>query len=117
MFPEPARLTLAELAARVGGRAAGDVDKPISGVTSLTHAGPSDLGLLGDGRYSHSRYVASFAGFGPVPDPRLVVIVCIDEPQPRHSGGAVAAPMFKEIMERLMSSRELDRSAPAGVVL
>ena len=48
MFPEPARLTLAELAAMVGGRAAGDVDKLISGVTSLTQAGPSDLGLLVD---------------------------------------------------------------------
>ena len=43
----PARLTLAELAAMVGGRAAGDVDKPISGVTSLTQAGPSDLGAPG----------------------------------------------------------------------
>ena len=54
MFPEPARLTLAELAAMVGGRAAGDIDKPISGVTSLTQAGPSDLGLLVDSRYSRS---------------------------------------------------------------
>ena len=54
MFPEPARLTLAELAAMIGGRAVGDLDKPISGVTSLTQAGPSDLGLLVDSRYSHS---------------------------------------------------------------
>jgi UDP-3-O-[3-hydroxymyristoyl] glucosamine N-acyltransferase len=38
----------------VGGRAAGDIDKPITGVTSLTQAGPSDLGLLVDSRYSHS---------------------------------------------------------------
>ncbi len=54
MFPEPARLTLAELAILVGGRAAGDLDMPITGVTSLTQAGPSDLGLLVDSRYSHS---------------------------------------------------------------
>ncbi len=54
MFPEPARLTLAELAAMVGGRAAGDIEKPISGITSLTQAGPSDLGLLVDSRYSRS---------------------------------------------------------------
>ena len=54
MLPEPARLTLAELAAMVGGRAAGDLDKSITGVTSLTQAGPSDLGLLVDPRYSHS---------------------------------------------------------------
>jgi UDP-3-O-[3-hydroxymyristoyl] glucosamine N-acyltransferase len=54
MFPEPARLTLVELAAMVGGRAAGDLHVPITGVTSLTQAGPSDLGLLVDARYSHS---------------------------------------------------------------
>ncbi len=54
MLPEPARLTLAELAVMVGGRAAGDLDKPITGVTSLTQAGPTDLGLLVDARYSHS---------------------------------------------------------------
>jgi UDP-3-O-[3-hydroxymyristoyl] glucosamine N-acyltransferase len=54
MFSEPERLTLSELAAMVGGRAAGDIDKPITGVTSLAHAGPSDLGLLVDSRYSQS---------------------------------------------------------------
>ena len=51
MVPEPARLTLADLATMVGGRAAGDIDKPIAGVTSLAKAGPSDLGLLIDSRY------------------------------------------------------------------
>ena len=61
MPPEPARLpsrgtrlTLVELAAMVGGRAVGDLDRPITGVTSLAQAGPGDLGLLVDPRYSHS---------------------------------------------------------------
>jgi UDP-3-O-[3-hydroxymyristoyl] glucosamine N-acyltransferase len=61
MFPEPAgldsgdtRLTLVELAALVGGRAAGDLDRQITGVTSLAQAGPSDLGLLVDSRYSRA---------------------------------------------------------------
>ena len=54
MFSEPVRLSLVELAAMVGGRAAGDLDNPITGVTSLAQAGPSDLGLLVDSRYSHS---------------------------------------------------------------
>jgi UDP-3-O-[3-hydroxymyristoyl] glucosamine N-acyltransferase len=53
MWTAPARLTLAELAAMVGGRAAGELDMPITGVTSLTQAGPSDLGLLVDSRYSN----------------------------------------------------------------
>ena len=68
MFPEPALpksgdarpksggtwLTLVELAAMVGGRAEGDLDKHIAGVTSLAQAGPSDLGLLVDSRYSRA---------------------------------------------------------------
>ncbi|MEC7845798.1 MAG: UDP-3-O-(3-hydroxymyristoyl)glucosamine N-acyltransferase [Gemmatimonadota bacterium] len=68
MFPEPAPpksgdarpksggtwLTLVELAAMVGGRAEGDLDKHIAGVTSLAQAGPSDLGLLVDSRYSRA---------------------------------------------------------------
>ena len=48
------RLTLVELAAMVGGRAAGDLDRPITGVNSLAQAGPGDIGLLVDSRYSHS---------------------------------------------------------------
>ncbi len=52
--PGDTRLTLVELAAMVGGRAAGDLDKSITGVTSLAQAGPTDLGLLVDSRYSHS---------------------------------------------------------------
>ena len=52
MWTEPARLTVAELAAMVGGLAAGELDMPITGVTSLTQAGPFDLGILVDSRYS-----------------------------------------------------------------
>ena len=52
MVPEPARLTLSDLATLVGGRAGGDIETPISGVASLANAGPADLGLLIDSRYS-----------------------------------------------------------------
>ncbi|MDP3722241.1 MAG: penicillin-binding protein 2 [Candidatus Omnitrophota bacterium] len=61
------------------------------------------------GRYSHSRFVASFVGFAPVPDPRLVIVVCIDEPRPIYFGGVVAAPMFKRVVEQLISYMGLDR--------
>lgn len=50
-------------------------------------------------RYSTSRYVASFAGFAPVKDPRVVVLVAIDGPRGKHLGGEVAAPVFKKIAE------------------
>ncbi|GBC81197.1 Stage V sporulation protein D [bacterium HR10] len=50
-------------------------------------------------RYSKTRYVASFAGFAPVADPRIVVLVALDHPRTRHYGGEVAAPVFKRIAE------------------
>ncbi|HEY3128089.1 MAG TPA: penicillin-binding protein [Acidobacteriota bacterium] len=53
-----------------------------------------------DGAYSHTRYIASFAGFAPVEAPAIVTLVMIDEPKGAIYGGSVAAPVFKEIMER-----------------
>ncbi|HRE15322.1 MAG TPA: penicillin-binding protein 2, partial [Usitatibacteraceae bacterium] len=46
-----------------------------------------------DGGYADKKYVSSFAGFGPVTEPRFVVAVMIDEPSAgKHYGGDVAAP-------------------------
>ena len=52
---------------------------------------------LRDGRYTDT-YVASFAGFAPASDPRIVVAVMVDEPRGgRYYGGDVAAPVFAAI--------------------
>jgi cell division protein FtsI/penicillin-binding protein 2 len=50
------------------------------------------------GQYSSSRYVASFVGFAPAQDPKLLVAVMVDEPQGAIYGGTVAAPAFGQIM-------------------
>jgi cell division protein FtsI (penicillin-binding protein 3) len=50
-----------------------------------------------DGEYSKDKYVASFVGFAPAQDPRLLVAVIVDEPKVIHTGGAVAAPAFEKI--------------------
>jgi cell division protein FtsI (penicillin-binding protein 3) len=49
------------------------------------------------GGYSTSRYVASFAGVVPAKDPRLVILVSVDEPRKAIWGGVVAAPAFSQI--------------------
>jgi cell division protein FtsI (penicillin-binding protein 3) len=49
------------------------------------------------GGYSESRYVASFIGFAPARDARLLVAVVVDEPGGVRSGGEVAAPAFEKI--------------------
>jgi cell division protein FtsI (penicillin-binding protein 3) len=51
------------------------------------------------GEYSTSAYVASFMGFAPASDPKLLCAVIIDEPQSGSIyGGVVAAPAFGQIM-------------------
>jgi cell division protein FtsI/penicillin-binding protein 2 len=52
------------------------------------------------GEYSKSAYVASFVGFAPASDPKLLAAVIVDEPQALSIyGGVVAAPAFGQIME------------------
>jgi cell division protein FtsI (penicillin-binding protein 3) len=48
------------------------------------------------GGYSSKR-VASFVGFVPAEEPRLVVLVMVDEPETSAYGGVVAAPAFGNI--------------------
>ncbi len=45
------------------------------------------------------KYIASFAGFAPVSNPRIATIVILDEPQGQIYGGTVAAPVFSRIMQ------------------
>ncbi len=51
----------------------------------------------GTAEYSKTRYIASFVGFAPARDPKLLVSVVVDEPQGAIYGGEVAAPAFGEI--------------------
>jgi cell division protein FtsI (penicillin-binding protein 3) len=51
------------------------------------------------GEYSKTAYVASFMGFAPASNPKLLCAVVVDEPQSRSIyGGTVAAPAFGQIM-------------------
>ena len=54
------------------------------------------------GGYSPDRYTSGFMGFAPYDEPKLVLLVVIDEPQKNNYGGVVAAPIFKAIMEKVL---------------
>jgi len=54
------------------------------------------------GGYSEDRYTSGFMGFAPADEPRLVLLVVIDEPHGSNYGGIVAAPVFKAIMEKVL---------------
>ncbi len=47
--------------------------------------------------YLPGAYVASFIGFAPAHDPRVVVAVVLDRPASGAYGGVVAAPVFREV--------------------
>ncbi|MEC8437037.1 MAG: penicillin-binding protein 2 [Pseudomonadota bacterium] len=54
--------------------------------------------VLENGRYNDERHVAWFAGLAPVSDPRIVMVVLVNEPDTdRASGGKVAAPVFGRV--------------------
>jgi len=51
------------------------------------------------GGYSQDKYVSIFAGLAPATDPKLAVVVVIDEPSGElYYGGDVAAPVFADVM-------------------
>ncbi len=52
---------------------------------------------LDHGSYSHSKFMSSFVGFVPADQPRLTILVTVDEPQGQVYGGQVAAPAFRRI--------------------
>ncbi len=52
--------------------------------------------------YSTTKHVASFVGFAPVNNPAVVIVVVVDEPSGAYHGGDVAAPIFRDIAERIL---------------
>tara|TARA_B100000427_G_scaffold148524_1_gene123529 strand:+ start:633 stop:2363 length:1731 start_codon:yes stop_codon:yes gene_type:complete len=46
--------------------------------------------------YEPGKYIASFLGFFPVEDPKIVILVSIDSPKKGYYGSTVAGPVFKE---------------------
>jgi cell division protein FtsI (penicillin-binding protein 3) len=59
---------------------------------------------LVDGSYSKQHYNSSFVGFFPVEDPQVVCLVLINSPDQGKYGGLVAAPIFKNIAERIIQT-------------
>ena len=54
------------------------------------------------GAYSKTKYVASFAGFAPINDPQIAVVVILDSPVGLHQGGQVSAPVFQRITQQAL---------------
>lgn len=69
----------------------------IEGFDVAGKTGTAQKADLAHGGYAARKRVASFVGFVPANDPRLVALVLVDEPEVNVYGGIVAAPAFRDI--------------------
>lgn len=53
--------------------------------------------------------VASFAGVAPTDDPEITVLIVVDEPEGATGGGAVAAPVAGEVIEKTLAYLNVER--------
>ncbi len=67
------------------------------------------------GAYSPTLFVGSFVGFVPVDDPKLAIVVVIDEPKGEAWGGVVAAPVFRRIAEQALPYLRVPTGGPVKV--
>jgi cell division protein FtsI (penicillin-binding protein 3) len=69
------------------------------------------------GTYSASQFVSSFAGYVPADNPRLAMIVVIDEPHGEAWGGTVAAPVFHRVGEQVLNYLGVSSSEPVRLAM
>jgi len=77
---------------------------PKARVTGYRVAGKTGTSRkVGSAGYDDRRHVALFAGIVPATDPRIVMVVVVNEPQGKNiGGGTVAAPIFSRVAARTM---------------
>jgi len=66
-----------------------------------------------EGTYSQKDYIASFVGIAPAVNPRFVIGVFVDEPRGLHTGGLIAAPVFREVAAYALDQLGGDARGPA----
>jgi cell division protein FtsI (penicillin-binding protein 3) len=112
--PETARSirTMLELAVQPGGTA------PKAQIAGYRVGGKTGTAHKLEGKTYTNKYISSFVGLAPASKPRLIVAVMIDEPSAgAHYGGAVAAPVFREVMAGALRLLAIAPDAPVNNVV
>ena len=87
-------------------------------IPGYTVAGKTGTAQVADGHgYSTTDYTASFVGMVPASNPRLVVLVKVDDPRGSIFGGVVAAPAFAAIAKFDLQYLEVPPDAPSRTTL
>lgn len=66
--------------------------------------------------YSEKEYFATFAGMVPATEPKVAIVVTFANPQPKHTGGEVSAPVFSRIARKAMLYLEVPPDKPEEVM-
>jgi cell division protein FtsI (penicillin-binding protein 3) len=74
----------------------------LEGYSSAGKTGTAQKVDPATGAYSKTKYVASFAGFAPINDPQIAVVVILDSAVGLHQGGQVSAPVFERITQQTL---------------
>ena len=75
----------------------------LEGYSSAGKTGTAQKVDPGTHGYSHSNYVASFAGFTPINNPAIAVAVILDSAKGLHQGGQIAAPVFQRVAQQVLA--------------
>jgi cell division protein FtsI (penicillin-binding protein 3) len=70
----------------------------LAGYNVCGKTGTAQKVVQGQKGYAKNTYTSVFAGFAPLQNPQLAVLVVVDEPRNKYYGGDVAAPAFKNIL-------------------
>ena len=93
-------------AGTTGGRAI------LQGYSSAGKTGTGQKVDPATGGYSKTKYVGSFAGFAPVNNPQVVVVVILDSAVGPHQGGQVAAPVFRRVTQQVLEYLHVPHDLP-----
>jgi cell division protein FtsI (penicillin-binding protein 3) len=74
----------------------------LEGYSSAGKTGTAQKVDPATGAYSKTKYVASFAGFAPINDPQIAVVVILDSAVGLHQGGQISAPVFQRITQQVL---------------
>lgn len=98
VVPEPVARTLTDMLVAVTSEGGTGTEAAINGYQVAGKTGTAQKAEARAG-YTNNKFVSSFVGFAPAQRPRLAIAVVLDEPTVAHLASAVAAPVFRRIME------------------
>ncbi|MEK7870758.1 MAG: penicillin-binding transpeptidase domain-containing protein, partial [Nitrospirota bacterium] len=89
----------------------------INGYSVAGKTGTAQKKAEGSRGYSAEYFVSSFIGFVPSQDPRLIILVVIDEPEGDSWGGSIAAPVFKNVAEEILNYLAIPQENREGILM